>query len=68
MGADYLHAQTESAAFYSQAGFTGSGESFMEAGIPHIEMRRQPAWVSGFAENQSCHRVNIDIIEWHPFR
>jgi len=34
----YLHAQTSRVAFYERLGFCVSGEEFMDAGIPHIEM------------------------------
>lgn len=35
----FVHAQTEVAHFYRNAGFLPEGEEFMEAGIPHIAMR-----------------------------
>ncbi|RPI42996.1 MAG: GNAT family N-acetyltransferase [Betaproteobacteria bacterium] len=35
-----LHAQTHAVAFYRRAGFRVSSGEFMEAGIPHVEMRR----------------------------
>lgn len=35
-----LHAQTHAEAFYARHGFVREGEEFMEAGIPHIGMRR----------------------------
>ena len=35
-----LHAQTSACAFYSGAGFAARGETFDEAGIPHVEMTR----------------------------
>jgi predicted GNAT family N-acyltransferase len=34
----YMHAQASATGFYEKAGFTVSGEPFMEAGIPHREM------------------------------
>jgi predicted GNAT family N-acyltransferase len=34
-----LHAQTHALAFYSKHGYTPLGDEFMEAGIPHVEMR-----------------------------
>jgi predicted GNAT family N-acyltransferase len=34
-----LSAQTHAAPFYSHFGFVQEGEEFMEAGIPHIQMR-----------------------------
>ena len=34
-----LSAQTHAEAFYERYGFSRRGEEFMEAGIPHIEMR-----------------------------
>lgn len=34
----YLEAQ----GFYEKLGFTACSESFDEAGIPHVAMRRQP--------------------------
>jgi predicted GNAT family N-acyltransferase len=34
-----LHAQTHAIAFYKRHGFVVRGEEFMEAGIPHHEMR-----------------------------
>jgi predicted GNAT family N-acyltransferase len=33
-----LHAQTHAAAFYQRMGFQAEGDTFMEAGIPHIQM------------------------------
>jgi predicted GNAT family N-acyltransferase len=33
-----LHAQTQAAGFYRHFGFSGRGEEFLEAGIPHVEM------------------------------
>jgi predicted GNAT family N-acyltransferase len=38
-----LHAQTRAAPFYQKHGFQPEGEVFMEAGIPHIVMRRTTA-------------------------
>jgi predicted GNAT family N-acyltransferase len=35
-----LNAQVQVEGFYSRYGFTREGEEFMEAGIPHIAMRR----------------------------
>ncbi|TFV98675.1 GNAT family N-acetyltransferase [Oxalobacteraceae bacterium OM1] len=34
-----LNAQTQAEPFYQRYGFARSGEEFMEAGIPHVEMR-----------------------------
>lgn len=34
-----LHAQTHAIAFYRRSGFEVSSEEFMEASIPHVEMR-----------------------------
>jgi predicted GNAT family N-acyltransferase len=34
-----LNAQTHAEAFYARHGFVREGEEFMEAGIPHIQMR-----------------------------
>lgn len=34
-----LNAQSHAAAFYQRFGFVREGEEFMEAGIPHIQMR-----------------------------
>lgn len=36
----FLHAQTHAIPFYERAGFTTEGEVFMDAGIPHRQMRR----------------------------
>ena len=36
-----LNAQTQAEAFYQRFGFAREGEEFMEAGIPHIAMRRE---------------------------
>lgn len=38
-----LNAQIRAEAFYQRYGFTREGEEFMEAGIPHIHMRRSLA-------------------------
>ncbi len=35
----FVHAQTEVARFYREAGFLAEGKEFMEADIPHIAMR-----------------------------
>lgn len=35
-----LHAQCHAEAFYRREGFEARGETFMEAGIPHVEMVR----------------------------
>jgi predicted GNAT family N-acyltransferase len=35
-----LHAQTHATAFYFKRGFISHGSEFVEAGIPHLEMRR----------------------------
>ncbi|RJF96331.1 GNAT family N-acetyltransferase [Noviherbaspirillum saxi] len=34
-----LSAQTQAEPFYQRHGFTREGEEFMEAGIPHVQMR-----------------------------
>lgn len=34
----YLHAQTHAGAFYERHGFRATGDSFIEAGIPHQKM------------------------------
>lgn len=34
-----LHAQTHALAFYRKQGYIAVGEEFIEAGIPHVEMR-----------------------------
>jgi predicted GNAT family N-acyltransferase len=36
-----LHAQEYVKAFYARSGYVEHGELFLEAGIPHIEMRRE---------------------------
>jgi len=36
----YLHAQTYAREFYEKLGFTGYGDEFDDAGIPHIAMCR----------------------------
>ncbi len=35
----YLHSQAHAKAFYERYGFDVAGEEYLEAGIPHIEMR-----------------------------
>jgi predicted GNAT family N-acyltransferase len=37
----YLNAQTHAIGFYEKHQFRVVGEEFMEAGIPHVQMRRQ---------------------------
>ena len=34
----FLHAQADAAEFYARHGFISNGETFIEAGIPHIGM------------------------------
>ena len=36
----YLHSQADATGFYARHGFIESGESFMDAGIPHLAMLR----------------------------
>jgi predicted GNAT family N-acyltransferase len=36
-----LNAQSQAEAFYARHGFTRDGAEFLEAGIPHIHMRRR---------------------------
>lgn len=36
----FLHAQVDAESFYAKQGFTGTGKTFMEAGITHVTMRR----------------------------
>ena len=47
-----LHAQTRVVNFYKKRGFTKRGKEFMEAGIPHIAMKRKTAdhtsWPAAF--------------------
>jgi predicted GNAT family N-acyltransferase len=47
-----LHAQTRVLGFYRKRGFTKTGKEFMEAGIPHIAMKRktddQMSWPAAF--------------------
>jgi predicted GNAT family N-acyltransferase len=47
-----LHAQTRVLGFYKKRGFTKQGKEFMEAGIPHIAMKRktddQTSWPASF--------------------
>jgi predicted GNAT family N-acyltransferase len=38
-----LHAQTQVVGFYRKRGFTRHGKEFIEAGIPHIAMKRKTA-------------------------
>lgn len=40
-GETRLHAQTHALSFYARHGYIPVGDEFMEAGIPHIEMRLQ---------------------------
>ncbi len=37
----HLHAQVQAIDFYARHGFIAEGEQFMDAGIPHREMRLQ---------------------------
>ena len=47
-----LHAQLQVVNFYKKRGFTKQGKEFMEAGIPHIAMKRktadQTSWPAAF--------------------
>jgi predicted GNAT family N-acyltransferase len=38
----YLHAQVGAISFYEKYGFSVDGEEFMDAGIPHRNMTREP--------------------------
>jgi predicted GNAT family N-acyltransferase len=46
-----LHAQKHAVAFYRRNGFEVEGEEFMEAGIPHLIMRRSLASRPGESES-----------------
>jgi predicted GNAT family N-acyltransferase len=35
-----LNAQTQASVFYELHGFVAEGESFLDAGIPHLRMRK----------------------------
>ncbi|MBK8959310.1 MAG: GNAT family N-acetyltransferase [Proteobacteria bacterium] len=39
LAAVHLHAQVQAMAFYARHGFIAAGDEFMDAGIPHREMR-----------------------------
>ena len=39
----HLHAQTRARRFYERHGFRAEGEEYLEAGIPHVGMRRSLA-------------------------
>ena len=41
--APFLHAQHGAVEFYRRFGFRPEGETFMDAGIPHLTMRLEPA-------------------------
>lgn len=47
-----LHAQTQVVGFYRKRGFTRYGKEFIEAGIPHVAMKRktddQVTWPAAF--------------------
>ena len=36
-----LHAQRQVEAFYAECGYTPEGETFLEEGIPHVQMRKR---------------------------
>lgn len=36
----FLHAQTSAIDFYKQHGYTSNGNEFMDAGIPHVTMKK----------------------------
>ena len=38
----WLNAQASALAFYEKAGFTRSGNEYLEANIPHVKLRYQP--------------------------
>lgn len=37
-----LHSQTQAAGFYEKFGFKAFGEEFLEEGVPHIMMKKEP--------------------------
>ncbi len=39
----YIQAQAQLERFYGSMGFVRQGESYMDAGIPHVDMLRHPA-------------------------
>ncbi len=39
-----LNAQTHAVGFYARFGFAPCGPEYMEAGIPHLPMRREAGW------------------------
>ena len=55
----HLHAQVHAIPFYRKAGFDPVGEEFMEAGIPHTEMRLLlPVEFTGSQDQRSLAIVN----------
>ena len=42
-----LHAQREAEAFYSACGFVSEGDTFLEEGIPHVQMRKSLRQATG---------------------
>jgi len=42
-----LHAQREAEAFYAACGFVSEGDTFLEEGIPHVQMRKSLREASG---------------------
>jgi predicted GNAT family N-acyltransferase len=49
----YVHAQTHAVGFYARHGFGPVGSSFLEAGIPHIEMELLLTTEGGSATTQA---------------
>jgi predicted GNAT family N-acyltransferase len=47
MAVQQLNAQTHAAGFYRPFGFVDDGDEFMEAGIPHLAMRRELVLIKG---------------------
>jgi predicted GNAT family N-acyltransferase len=47
LGAVFLHAQTRAVAFYLRHGFVAEGAEFLDAGIPHVSMRRHLGPIHG---------------------
>ncbi|WP_084702009.1 GNAT family N-acetyltransferase [Cryptosporangium arvum] len=62
-----LHAQLHAAAFYEKAGYTTAGPEFEEAGIRHVEMRKDLPLVRPVTDADSAGLIELIGTTWGEY-
>lgn len=62
-----LHAQTHARGFYARAGYSAYGEEYLEAGIPHVTMRKPLPVVRPATDADSAALVDLIAGCWREY-